>query len=152
MNDQFEHRIKTVDEKFAALMAMPPLARDQIPSDATKAGVYLFSSDSKHYYVGRSKNVRERILQHSRLSVLDAPFAFRRTREKLKLWPTYTEKNSRPQLLARKDFRNELQKQKSWIATLDIRFVFEKDPVTQVLLEIYTSDALRARYNDFNTT
>ena len=128
------------------------MTRDQLPSDAAKAGVYLFSSGLIHYYVGRSKNVRERILQHSRPSVLDAPFAFRRVREKLKLPPTYTTEGSRAELLARDDFFNEIQKQKRWIAKLQVRFVFEKDPTTQVLLEVYASDVLQTPYNDFNTS
>lgn len=46
----------------------------------------------------------------------------------------------------------ELLRQKQWVATLEIRYVVEEDPVSQALLEIYASDCLGTPYNDFNTT
>jgi excinuclease UvrABC nuclease subunit len=89
MNERFQQRMKTVIAKFDELKKMQPLKRDFLPHVAADSGVYLFSDGTVHYYVGRSRDVRERILQHSRPSVLDAPFAFRRAREILKLPATY---------------------------------------------------------------
>ena len=37
------------------------------------------------------------------------------------------------------------------IAKMDIRYVEERDPVRQALLEIYLALALNAKHNDFNT-
>ena len=94
--------------------------------DVISGGVYLFSDGAIHYYVGRSRDVRERILQHSRPSILDAPFAFRRARELLKLSATYTTEGSRQQLLADEKFFDTILEQKQWIKTLDVRFVIEQ--------------------------
>jgi hypothetical protein len=152
MNERFEQRMRTVVEKFAQLRACLPLKPDRLPSTIVGAGVYLFSQGQTHYYVGRGKNVRQRIMQHTRRSALDAPFAFRRAREILDRPATYTTEGGRKQLLSDAKFLATLQAQKQWIAELDVRYVIESDPTNQALLEVYASDVLQTPYNDFNTT
>jgi hypothetical protein len=152
MDKRFEARMQTVIARFGQLMASPPLSRNRLPNSIEGGGVYLFSEGSVHYYVGRSKCVRTRIMQHTRPSSLDAPFAFRRARQLLKLPATYTTNGSREQLLADSSFLETLNAQKRWIESLDVRYVIEVDPTNQALLEVYASDVLQTPYNDFNTT
>ncbi len=152
MNERFEQRMRTVVERFAQLTGSQPLSRNRLPSTIVGGGVYLFSQSQTHYYVGRAKNVRTRIMQHTRPSISDAPFAFRRAREILRLPATYTTEGSRQQLLADTTFLATFLAQKQWIATLDVRYVIESDPTNQALLEVYASDVLQTPYNDFNTT
>ena len=134
------------------LLGCRPLRKNRLPGEMGGAGVYLFSENDKHLYVGRSKEVRDRVMQHSRISVLDAPFAFKRTREALGKGATYRREGSRKQLLNDPVFAGELARQKQWISTLDVRYVHVDDPVTQAVLEIYSSDVLDTPYNDFTTT
>lgn len=104
MDERFEQRMRTVIEKFEQLTACPPLKRDLLSSTIVGGGVYLFSQEQTHYYVGRGKDIRQRIMQHTRPSVLDAPFAFRRAREILQLPATYMTEGGRKQLLADPNF------------------------------------------------
>ena len=148
----FNQRIDEVARLHSELMQCEPLRRDRLPIEMKGPGVYLFSDAEVHYYVGRSREVRERVMQHSRASVLDAPFAFKRAREVTGNNPTYQVDGSRTQLLADDAFVQELLTQKRWIATLNIRYIHIEDAITQALLEIYSSDQLQTPYNDFNTT
>lgn len=148
----FSQRIEEVVRLHDELTRCQPLIRDRLPTEMKGPGVYLFSDTEKHYYVGRSRDVRERVMQHARASALNAPFAFKRARQVTGNNPTYQVIGSRAQLLADGDFVHELMAQKKWIATLDIRYVHVEDAITQALLEIYSSDQLRTPYNDFNTT
>jgi hypothetical protein len=100
MDKRFEARMRAVIAAFDRLMDCSPLSPTDLPISIDGGGVYLFSDGLTHCYVGRAKNVRTRIMQHTRLRILDAPFAFRRAREVLKLPATYAAARSRKQLLA----------------------------------------------------
>ncbi|NBR86218.1 MAG: hypothetical protein EBT61_12030 [Verrucomicrobia bacterium] len=140
-----------VKQLHAELMQMQPVTRDAL-GDCQYPGVYLFSEGENHLYAGRGKDVRERILQHSRPSVKDAPFAFRLTREHTKRKATYRPEGGCKELLNDPVFYEVLLAQKQRIARMTIRYVRADDPVTQALLEIYTATVLGARYNEFQTT
>ncbi len=152
MKEQFKERMKRVVDKFGLLMQCRVAHRHSLPPELIGGGVYVFSLGGECFYVGRGKKLRDRILQHARPSVVDAPLAFRRVREVLKLKASYAAGDGRKQLVKDPVFMAELLRQKQWVATLEIRYVVEEDPVSQALLEIYASDCLGTPYNDFNTT
>jgi hypothetical protein len=131
------------------LLACPPLTRNTLPMAARAGGVYLFSEGERHLYIGRAKNVRERVQYHSLPSSPDAPFAFRRAREITGRLPTYRKQDSRAVLLGDPVFRAEYEAQKRWIATLVVRYVPVSDSTNQALLEIYASDVLETPYNEY---
>ena len=149
----FEARMRVVLKQFEALIGMPPLKKVEIPVEAAQPGVYLFTEHGKHLYVGRTKDLRGRIFQHSRESVCDAPFAFRLARKSSKhLKPTYQASGSRNELLEDANFCNDFSSQKRRISEMDVRYVFESDEVNQALLEIYAADVLETPHNEFITT
>lgn len=134
------------------LMQMEPVTRDEL-NDGNYAGVYVFSEGLEHFYVGRSKHVRERILQHSRPCTVDAPFAFRLAREKTGMMkPTYREIGCRKYLRTHPQFRAAFLQAKERIRKMKVRCVQVEDSMTQALLEIYTSTVLDTPYNEFKTT
>lgn len=47
-------------------------------------------------------------------------------------------------------FRSAFKRAKTRIRNMEVRYVAEKDPTRQALLEIYVAVMLRARYNDFD--
>ena len=64
---------------------------------------------------------------------------------------TYKEKGSTKHLSSQSKFRREIKRAKEKIRKMNYRYVVEKDPIKQTLLEIYVAIALKTPYNDFDT-
>jgi hypothetical protein len=153
MDSRFAAFVETLVAKHEAMMAMAPTRLQSLPPELPRAGVYVFSEGSDHLYVGRSRRLRRRLIEHSHQRMLDAPFAFRLARERVgKTTASYTKVDSRKALLADQKFLSARLEACQRIRDMDIRFVGEEDPVCQALLEIYSSVVLKSRYNDFKTT
>lgn len=118
-----------------------------------KRGVYLFSEAGRHLYVGRTNRLRRRLAGHCRPSAnhFTATFAFKLARESTgRLKAAYATKGSRADLLNDPAFATAFTVAKARIATMEVRFVEECDPVKQALLEIYVATVLGTPYNDFD--
>lgn len=153
MDSRFAEFVDALVEKHEAMMAMTPIRRDDLPKGLPPAGVYVFSEGANHLYVGRTRRLRRRIIEHSHPKMFDAPFAFRLAREKVgKTKASYTKKDSRKELLADPEFLQARLAACERIRAMDIRFAEEADPVRQSLLEIYSSVVLGTPYNEFKTT
>lgn len=139
---------------FKRLKDCHRVLRDQLPPNIQgRGGVYaFFDTDGTALYVGRGRNVRQRILQHSRPSIKDGPFAWLLARDETQRFPDYTSKNSREALLKDSKFITALTKAKSRIALMTVAYVVEDDDTTQCLLEVYAAVKLKARHNSFRTT
>jgi excinuclease UvrABC nuclease subunit len=132
---------------------MPSLKVKSLPVSMPKSGVYLFSEASDYLYVGRSRQLRNRLRGHCLSSSHHiATFAFLLARKETGLKATYTKKNSRAHLMEQEKFRKEFAKASKRTQAMDIRFVEETDPVRQALLEIYAAISLRTSFNKFETT
>lgn len=81
-----EQHWKEAQDDFARLKACSRVHRDDLPMTFQgKGGVYVFfDKNGAALYVGRGRNVRQRILQHSRTSTKDAPFAWLLARDATK--------------------------------------------------------------------
>lgn len=153
MDSLFTPYLDSLAEKYEALMAMEPVHVAALPRGLPKAGVYVFSEEADHLYVGRTRRLRTRLIEHSDLRRTDAPFAFRLAREAVgKTVPSYRPSDSRKALLADPAFGQALAEAKARIRAMDIRYVEEQDPIPQTLLEIYVSVLTGSRYNHFSTT
>lgn len=153
MDSRFAAFVEPLAGKHEEMMAKAPLKVDSLPRRLPAAGVYVFSEGERHLYVGRSRRLRRRLIEHSHPRMLDAPFAFRLARESVgKVTPSYTRRDSRKALLADPGFLEARLRACDRIRGMDIRFVEESDPVRQALLEIYSSVVLGSPYNDFKTT
>jgi hypothetical protein len=153
MNPKFEQHVNEIERLHEALMAMPPVTRDNLDA-CDYPGVYLFTENGIHLYVGRTKRpLKTRLMEHTRPSVKDAPFAFRLAREATgKMEVTYEAGNGRRELLHDEQFLTALKQQKLRIEEMGIRYVQVADPTTQALLEIYTSTVLGTPHNEFTTS
>ena len=148
----FDQVLNYVRQLHGQLVAMTPVTRDNL-GYCDFPGVYLFSEGESHLYVGRSRKVKKRILQHSQQSSTEAHFAFRLARDEVGIRkPTYKKEGSRKELLKHAPFRAAFEQEKKRIAKMAIRYVRVDDSMTQALLEIYTSTVLDAWYNEFKTT
>lgn len=153
MKRDFDLVMDHVKKLHETLMQMPPVTRDML-GDCDFPGVYLFTEDGTHLYTGRTRRLRKRLLEHSRHSVKDAPFAFRLARKITgKLKASYkADENSRKKLMENPAFVAAFGEQKKHIAKMFIRYVRVDDDTTQALLEIYTSTVLDTLHNEFKTS
>jgi predicted GIY-YIG superfamily endonuclease len=149
MNSIFEEFASSLESKYQELITSEPKQVKELPKES---GIYLFSENDKHLYVGRTNNIKRRYKEHINPKVYDAPFAFRLAREDTgNNKATYSKKGSRKKLLLTKSFKISLKTAKNKISKMNFRYVLESDSIKQALLEIYVAVVLKAPYNDFDT-
>lgn len=145
---------------FDALMMCRPVKGGTLPDfglpkGEKPRGVYLFTENDQHLYVGRSNRLLDRYKNHWVPSKSDreAAFAFKLARistgfEKA----TYKQgPGSRKELANNPKFVAEFTKSKARIRNMEYRWVIESHPTTQCLLEIYVATVLGTPHNDFDT-
>lgn len=152
MNSEFAAFIGGLPEKYEKLMAMPGFTMDALPRDTPEGGVYLFTENGQHLYVGRTKKtIRDRVREHVAKKI-DCPLALRLARESTNnMTPTYKPKGSAKDLLKQPNFQKAYEQAQQRIRSMEVRYVGESHPIKQALLEIYVAVAIGAKYNVFDT-
>ena len=155
MDRRFAALVETLAPKLEQLVAMPPLTYGALPIGMPKSGVYLFTENGRHLYVGRSNNLRSRYSSHCSpgSTHFKAAFAFLLTRETTgRTVATYRAGDgSRADLMLDTTFSEKFAAAKARIRGMEYRYVEETDQTRQALLEIYCAVVLRTPYNDFGT-
>ncbi len=154
MHESFLRYAESLHPSFERLIAMTPVTTTTLPKNAPLQCIYLFSEGDRHLYVGRTKNLRQRLRNHSIPASQhnQAVFAFRLARETTgKLAAAYTADGSRLALTRDNAFAMAFTEAKTRVRAMHVRYVEEADPLRQALLEIYASIVLQTPYNDFNT-
>jgi len=154
MNETFARHVEALHPSLERLVDMPPFTFSQLSDVALPSkGVYLFSENGRHLYVGRSNNIRARICLHCRRGSTEnqASFAFLLTREACGVpKATYKPEGSRKHLLTQDTFAKCFLAQKERMRSMAIRAVEEVDSNRQALLEMYVAISLGTPFNDFN--
>ena len=157
MHEGFRAHIDLLPAAFTRLLEMEPVDRQTVRSRLSPkepvAGIYLFSELNRHLYVGRSNNLRKRILTHGQAGSRhnEAAFAVRIAREMTgKVVAAYSGDEVRAALAGNEDFKLAFREAKRRVSEMTVRFVAEPDPVRQCLLEVYVATALGTPYNDFD--
>lgn len=155
MDPRFAVLVESLAPKLDELLARTPLPYGRLPRDMPSSGVYLFSEDGRHLYVGRSNSLRGRYGRHCRPGAThrQAAFAFQLAREATgKTVASYrTGEASREGLMLDVVFAGAFIAAKERIRAMEYRYVEEADQNRQALLEIYCAVVLRTPYNDFGT-
>jgi len=154
MHESFREYVEALHPSFERLLQEAPVKIKDLPRNAPAQCIYLFSEGSRHLYVGRTKNLRQRLRQHSIPASQhnQAVFAFRLARESTgSLVAAYTVSGSRAALCAQDEFGSAFVLAKERVRKMDVRYVEEKNSLRQALLEIYVSIVLQTPYNDFDT-
>lgn len=156
MDERFIAHVESLRPSFQRLIAMTPVTYSTLPRQMPKRGIYLFSENERHLYIGRSNHIRKRLGRHCRPSAHAnmASFAFQLAREATNRRVASYQRGSggtRKELMADPVFAKAFAGAKTGIRTLQIRFVEEADPTRQALLEIYAAVVLGTPYNDFDT-
>ena len=152
MDPNFKVFVESLEPKFHQLIQMPPVKYQQLPRNLPKKGLYLFSENDNHLYVGRTNRLRDRLREHCMPSGthFSATFAFRIARKETGyVKASYKTKGSRAELVNDSVFGTAFLEAKERISKMDIRFIEETDPVSQALLEIYVATVLGTPYNAF---
>lgn len=154
MDNRFAEFVESLQPSFQRLAAMSPVKVESLPKAMPKAGIYLFSENERHLYVGRSNRIRQRLQEHCRPSAThnSAPFAFRLARRSTgRTAATYKSDGSRKELEEDPQFKEAFAQAKQRVRRMDVRYVEERNPLKQALLEIYAAVALDTPHNDFDT-
>ncbi|OYY05884.1 MAG: hypothetical protein B7Y73_00375 [Acidocella sp. 35-58-6] len=160
MDTKFAAFVDRLHPAYLNLLSKSPVTGGAKPNygvgdQAAKRGIYLFTEQGRHLYVGRSNRLFQRYKNHWGPSKTEreAAFAFKLAREATGfLKATYKKgEGSRKHLALDATFGKAFIEAKERIRAMDYRWVEEKDPTCQCLLEIYAAVCLETPYNDFDT-
>jgi hypothetical protein len=152
MHEEFRKFTDGLDEQLRKLLQMAPLTLEQPIRNSPKGGVYLFTENGVHLYVGRTKrHFSDRLKGHVNTAT-DCPFAFRIARKETGFTESaYSGDGTRKKLLANPHFVSAYEAAKKRIKEMEVRWIHEPEPTRQALLEIYVSVILKTPHNDFDT-
>ena len=137
MNDRFMQHLHFLQPAFEKLMSMAPVTAAALPKQTPTRCVYLFAENRKHFYVGRTRNFRQRKAQHSLPGspYNQASFAFTLALEKTgKTTPTYKPEGSRSSLAKDPEVFRQFGAEKERVRGMELRYVDESDGRRQTLL------------------
>ena len=82
---EFASAIDSIEPSFRRLVEMNPFRLEQVPSPvpAGRPGVYLLSESDRPLYVGRARDVRDRLSNHRSSAVTQATLAVKMARSDL---------------------------------------------------------------------
>jgi excinuclease UvrABC nuclease subunit len=152
MNRQFLSYVNKLPKLIKKLKKSELINRTNL-SHVPKKGVYVFYSDGRPAYVGRSNDMKARIQKHSRPSSghNSATFAFLLAKEKADELGINT-KMERKVLEKELSFQPLYYEAKIKVSNMPVRVVDIDDQVLQALFEVYASLELKTtKYNDFST-
>lgn len=148
----FEQYLGAVRQAYHELMSAPLGPASEQPDVPTTGGIYVFYEQGQPIYVGRTRNLRRRLRQHSHpgSTHYSASFAFLIARRQAAL-PEFPKK-TRQQVAELLDSLFSLCRQR--VSYMQVRWVRAEDPVIQSLLEVYAAVMLRTteHYNSFQTS
>jgi len=149
--DSFNKFIQRMPELLQSLEESEAFEITNITQIIPKSGVYVFYENNRPMYVGRSNNMRSRLLQHGRESSghNQATFAFILAKEQMnvdKKGPI-----TRKELESASGFKQSFYEARHRVRGMKIRLIGIDDQITQALFEIYAALALDTPYNDFGT-
>lgn len=157
LDARFHKSISVLHERLEMLLEAEPFLPSNKPRDLTrKAAVYLFCDGDVPFYVGRTKNLGQRLGQHCNEGSQpnQSSVAFKLACRDLQIVrQRYAKGEGWKSLIARHpQLAPEFKAWKARMRGMQVRYVEEADPVTQALLEIYCSVALNTPHNDFETS
>ena len=147
MHQRFAALVDQLETKCQQLLALPPVAAGDFPTDTPHGGIYLFSEGDEHLYTGHTKGpIRVRIRQQFGINANAASFPWLIAREATGRKATYKTTGSRADLLADPKFSTAYKDARERIRKMHVRHVHEPEALRQALLEIYVAVVVEAKY------
>jgi len=151
MNPTFASHVEEVPKLFALLKESVPFVEKRLIAQGKRAGIYAFFENDAPQYVGRTRNLQQRIRGHISANHYTATFAFKMARRKLRLPATYNKLGARAQLQNDPIFRPEFLRQIERVKAMQVHFVEIVDPIYQYLVELYAHLEYGLPLDEFET-
>lgn len=148
----YRDAVMKMPKLLARLKTCPPTPASNASALPRSPGVYVLFDQKEAVYVGRSKNIRQRIGNHTSGRAEQSSFAFKLARLRTGRSATYTPTGSRKQLMTDPAFVLAFGDGVEWIRALEVRYVVIEDDILQHLFEVYAALAFKTRYNEFRTS
>lgn len=144
MHPKFVAIMDPIHEQYEKLLNCRPITPGDAINHLPQSGVYLFTENGVHLYVGRTNRMQLRYIEHRRSSSSfdHAALANRITRSELGVART-----NRRDAKYFKAFKKNIER----VAKMDFRYVEEADDHRQFLLEFYCVAVLETSHNHFRT-
>ena len=141
-----------LEERLAELQACEPRRRLEFKPVPKIPAIYLLSERGRPSYVGRTRNLRDRLSGHMRPGNdrYSATFAFRLAINDAK---NQGMDIARPRGALEKDpeFQPLFLAAKERVSNMQVKYIEVEDPVEQTILEVYAAESLATPYNSFRT-
>jgi hypothetical protein len=135
INAEFKAKCDSVPNLFAKLMDSP---RKKVGDSCARVpGIYVFFEGNLPIYVGRTRNLRQRMTAHVTQRHNSGSFAFRLLRKKLGLPTSYRKEGSRLQI--QELHAGEFSRQIARVRRMEFCFLEVSNPIEQYLLELYAA-------------
>ena len=136
MDDKFASLVERLHPAYLRLISRAPVTGGATPAFTTdgghaERGVYLFTKNGKHLYIGRSNRLFKRYKDHwePNKAERDAAFAFKLARKKAGRKATYKKgEGTCKYLMLDPNFKAELKSAKEHIRAMEYRWTEEKYP------------------------
>lgn len=134
------------------LQKSEPVTKNEL-KNVPKRGIYVFFENDKPIYVGRSKNLRQRLGQHSQQysDHHSATFAFMIAKQDAEKRGINLHKRTREDLQIDPEFSPIFSDAKNRVLNMKIQVIQMDDPVEQTLFEVYAALELNTEYNIWET-
>jgi predicted GIY-YIG superfamily endonuclease len=155
MNAQFDEITRKFPDNMKKLLKNPPVSPYELKENILR-GIYVFYENGTAIYVGRSRNITQRIREHQQQSSDSEVFAFliaKRDAEKAGMTLQYKNgKNmTRNELQKYPPFKQIFSDAKKRVAMMKVQVIGIDDPVEQTLFEVYAALELKTKYNTWDT-
>jgi hypothetical protein len=151
MNPILASHIEPVPKLFALLKKAQPFIEKGLTTRGKRAGIYAFFENGAPQFVGRTRNLQQKLRGHISANHYTATFAFKMGRRKLGLPATYNKVGARAQPQNDPIFRPEFLRQIERVKAMQVRFVEISDPVHQYLVELYAHIEYALPLDEFDT-
>lgn len=152
--ERFREIEKQLPSLLKTLVTAHPYHRDKRPAVPHVQAVYLFTENSRHLYIGRTRNANRRLGEHTRPKSPQnsAPFAFNiAKKEAARAGLTFS--GTRKEIAAISAFQPHFTSAKKRVRMMEFRLVEIDSAVISTIFEVYASLALRTEggFNLFET-
>lgn len=149
----FKRVVDGLAPTLASLTSAPRRKLAEHPLVPKVAGIYLFSEHGAPIYVGQSRNLYNRLRQHSSASSREnsAPFAYNLALKEAREQELALA-GSRKEIAASPEFAALFKQARGRVAQMDVQFIELADPVERTIFEVYAARVLGTdEFNSFET-
>ena len=152
MNKKFSDIIDSLSELQEQLVNSSQRYRNNLGC-IPKSGIYVFYENGNPMYVGRTNNMKDRIMTQGRRGSNhnSAQFAFLMAREVAEKKGIDVIGRTRSELERDPTFKDLFIQSKIRVSKMSIRLVSVEDQIKQAIFQVYLSMELNTPFNDFNT-